>query len=215
MTDVVVPSFDDAFRKQFADLIEWRRDVRRFRPDGIDPAVIEHLVSLACLSPSVGNAQPWRFVLVDDAARRARVRDSYAACNADALNSYAGEQAKLYASLKLSGLDVAPVHLAVYCETRPDEGHGLGRQTIPQTLHYSVAGAVQTFALAARAMGVGVGVVSILDPVEIAAILDIPASWDLVSYLCVGYPEEEHKDPELVRYGWQNRLPVDAVIFRR
>jgi 5,6-dimethylbenzimidazole synthase len=209
------PVFDAAFRRRLADLILWRRDVRRFRADPLAPEVIDRLIALACLSPSVGNAQPWRFVLVEDAAARARVRASYAAANAEALHAYAGEKARLYATLKLSGFDKAPVQMAVFCDTAPEAGAGLGQRTMPLTLHYSVAGAVQTLALAARAEGVGVGVVSILDPEEVRQALAAPAAWDLVAYLCLGYPEEEHADPELERFGWQERLPWQHFVSRR
>lgn len=214
-TTPAAPVFDEAFRQRLADLILWRRDVRRFRTDPVSPALIDALIRLACLSPSVGNAQPWRFVLVEDAAVRARVRRSYAAANSDALHAYQGDRAKLYATLKLSGMDQAPVQMAVFCETAPEEGQGLGRRTMPQTLQYSVAGAVQTLQLAARAYGIGVGVVSILDPAEVQAALEVPDTWDLVAYLCLGYPEEEHVDPELERYGWQDRLSWQTFVSRR
>lgn len=213
--DVPAPVFDEPFRHKLRDLIAWRRDVRRFRTDPVDPALVDELIALACQSPSVGNAQPWRFVLIEDPALRARVRHNYAAANSEALHDYAGEQAKLYASLKLSGLDQAPVQMAVFCETAPAEGKGLGRRTMPLTLHYSVAGAVQTMALAARAWGIGVGLVTILDPEDVERMLDVPESWDLIAYVCLGYPEEEHADPELVRFGWQDRLSTDHVVMRR
>lgn len=209
------PVFNETFRQGLNTLIQWRRDVRRFRPDPIDPRLIDELIRLACLSPSVGNAQPWRFVMVEDGGARARVRRSYAAANSEALHDYKGDRAKLYATLKLSGLDKAPVQIAVFCETAPQEGGGLGRRTIPQTLQYSVAAAVQTMALAARAQGIGIGLVSILDPEEVRQALDVPETWDLVSYLCIGYPEEEHADPELERYGWQDRLPWETFVTRR
>jgi len=35
--------------------------------------------------------------------------------------------------------------------------------------------------------------------------LDTPDGWTLVAYLCVGYPQEEHTDPELERVGWERR----------
>jgi 5,6-dimethylbenzimidazole synthase len=209
------PQFSGGFRYHLGELIEWRRDVRRFIPDPLAPEILDDILRLACLSPSVGNSQPWRFVLVEDAANRARIRHNFSAANSDALHAYKGEKAKLYASLKLAGLDVAPVQLAVFCETMPAEGDGLGSRTMPQTLQYSVAGAIQTLALAARAYGVGVGWVSIIDPVDVKDSLDVPESWELVSYLCLGYPQEEHRDPELERYGWQARLSHKTFISRR
>ncbi len=158
------PCFDASFRSLLTELFRWRRDVRRFRCDPVDANVIEELVALATLAPSVGHSQPWRFVSVEDAERRRAVIDNFNRCNAAALASYEGEAAALYARLKLAGLCEAPVHLAVFCEKAPDAGHGLGRMTMPETLAYSVVGAVQNLALAARAHGLGVGWISILDP---------------------------------------------------
>jgi 5,6-dimethylbenzimidazole synthase len=209
------PRFDAVFCRQLEALFRWRRDVRRFREDPLEPALMETLIGLATLAPSVGNSQPWRFVRVGDPARRQAVRGIFEDCNRAALNDYEGERARLYAQLKLSGLDRAPEHLAVFADTTTRAGDGLGRKTMPETLAYSVVGAVHGLWLAARARGVGIGWVSILDPVRIRSVLDVPADWMLVAYLCVGYPEEEHIDPELERAGWQHRLDVNALIVQR
>lgn len=209
------PLFDAAFNEKLGKLFQWRRDVRRFRRDPVAPELVEGLVSLATLAPSVGHSQPWRFVSVEADERRKTIIASFNRCNGAALSAYEGEEAALYARLKLAGLQEAPVHLAVFCDRATELGHGLGRMTMPETLTYSVVGAVQNLALAARARGLGVGWVSILDPQEVMAILDVPADWQLVAYLCLGWPEEEHLDPELERHGWQARAPQNAVIYRR
>jgi 5,6-dimethylbenzimidazole synthase len=210
-----VPDFDDAFAERLGDLLRWRRDVRHFRSDPVDDATIERLVGLAGLAPSVGFSQPWRFVRVDDPDRRADAVASYERANADALAAYRGEEAQRYAKLKLAGLREAPVHLAVFCDTKTETGHGLGRQTMPETLAYSATMAVHTFWLAARAHQIGVGWVSILEPDEIARALDVPATWRLVAYLCVGYPVDDQERPELERAGWEQRDERAAEIYRR
>ena len=151
------PVFDDAFRARLEELIKWRRDVRRCVADEVDDALVNKLLGLAALAPSVGNSQPWRFVKVRDVDRRQKIIENFAACNADALADYEGGQANLYASLKLAGLKEAPVHLAVYCDTETGAGHGVGRKTMPEMLQYSVVGAVNTLWLAARARGLGMG----------------------------------------------------------
>ena len=197
--------FDDAFRAEFEELIKWRRDVRRFTGEPVDPELIAHLLELADLAPSVGLSQPWRFVEVVDKSARKAVIASYERCNADALESYDGDERALYARLKLEGLREAPVQFAVFCDEETSRGKGLGRQTMPEMLRYSVVTAVHTFWLAARASGVGVGWVSILDPEAVRKALDAPEHWTLVAYLCVGYPREEHDDPELERAGWEQR----------
>ncbi len=209
------PEFDALFCEQLEALFRWRRDVRRFRPDPVAPAVIDDLLRLATLAPSVGNSQPWRFVKVTSAARRAAVRANFLECNRHALEAYHGERARTYARLKLAGFDRAPAQLAVFVDTETTCGAGLGRRTMPETLAYSVVGAVHALWLAARARGIGVGWVSILDPVRVGIDLGVPPSWSLVAYLCIGWPEEEHLDPELVRAGWQQRLDLAAVVTER
>lgn len=209
------PRFDPAFRATLRQLLLWRRDVRRFRQDPVEVGLLQDILEQACLAPSVGNSQPWRFVLVESAECRKAALDSFLACNAAALAEYEGPQARLYASLKLAGLQEAPVQLAVFCDSTTRRGHGLGRRSMPEALEHSVVAAVHTLWLAARAHGLGVGWVSILDPARLRERLDAPASWSLVAYLCIGYPKEEHLDPELVRSCWQERAPFESLILRR
>jgi len=59
------------------------------------------------------------------------------------------------------------------------------------------------------------GWVSILDPEKVRQILDVPHDWTLVGYLCIGYPVEEHLDPELERAGWQERAEAESFIVER
>ena len=171
------------------------------------------LFDLAALAPSVGNCQPTRFVRVDDNARRAGIRANFEAANRDALAAYAGDRAALYAKLKLAGLNDAPVQIAVFCDEGTELGHGLGARTMAETRRYSTVCALHTFWLAARACGLGVGWVSILDPGTTAETLDVPRAWTFIAYLCVGFPREEHLIPELERAGWQAR-EAHAVLRR-
>src|SRR5947208_1239684 len=129
--------FDDAFRSRLRDLFAWRRDVRRFRPEPLPAGTLERLIETACLSPSVGLSQPWRFVIVDDAGRRRAVIEDFRACNAEALSSYTGARAELYAGLKLAGLEEAPSHLALFADRGTTAGAGLGRRTMPEMADYS------------------------------------------------------------------------------
>lgn len=209
------PVFDDAFRRQLAELFRWRRDVREFRAVPPPPALLDELLAAACLAPSVGLSQPWRFVIVDDPARRAAVRRNFETANAAALQAYEGEKAQLYARLKLAGLDQAPWHVAVFADHETGQGHGLGRRTMPETAEYSVVGAIQTLWLAARAAGIGMGWVSILEPAPLASDLDVPDGWIFVAYLCLGYPAAESETPALERVGWESRRPSTEFVLRR
>lgn len=209
------PHFDSEFRARFTDLLIWRRDVRRFQTTPLPDGLLEELLTLACLAPSVGLSEPWRFVDVRIPGTRQRIREEFERANADALAGYSGEQAALYSRLKLAGLDRAPLQLAVFADLSTPQGSGLGRQTMPETLEYSVVGAVSTLWLAARAYGLGVGWVSICSAENVREILDIPQAWRLVAYLCLGYPEAESDTPELEREGWEKRNSGKFSLLER
>lgn len=208
-------TFDPTFREQLRELFIWRRDVRRFRSDPLPDGLLAKLIEIASLSPSVGLSQPWRFVIVNSKARRSAVIEDFKICNSAALRSYSGERASRYATLKLAGLEEAPGHLAVFAETVGPIGHGLGCKTMPQTVEYSVVAAICSMWLAARAEGIGLGWVSILDPFRIQEILDVPRSWKLIGYLCIGYPEEDSDLPDLERAKWEyRRSPAEFIVSR-
>ena len=207
------PDFSDEFRLGLITLMQWRRDVRRFKTAPLPDGTLERLLALASIAPSVGLSQPWRFVVVDAPERREAVRACFEHCNAEALQCFSGERAALYAGLKLAGLAEAPCQFAVFADRTTAQGHGLGRLTMPATIDYSAVMAVHTLWLAARAEGIGMGWVSILDPAEMASILDTPPEWTLIGYFCLGYPSEEDCVPTLEREGWEQRRP--PVVLRR
>ncbi len=209
------PDFDPDFRARLYALLAWRRDVRQFRRERLPPGTIERLIALAHLAPSVGLSQPWRFVLVETPARRAAMRDNFTRCNAAALAAQAPERARHYACLKLAGLDDAPCQLAVFADRAARQGHGLGRHTMPETIDYSAVMAAHTLWLAARAEGIGMGWVSILDPAAVAAALDVPAEWRFIGYFCLGYAEAADTVPALERAGWERRRPAGEFLIRR
>jgi 5,6-dimethylbenzimidazole synthase len=209
------PIFNEAFYNELRLLLEWRRDVRRFCTDPLPHGLVEELVALASLAPSVGYSQPCRFVRVDDPKRRASVIESFQRANQAALASYQGADADLYSRLKLAGLRESPVHLAVFCDRTTSTGKGLGRQTMPQALQYSAVMAICILWIAARARGVGVGWVSILEPEEVTRALEVPESWELIGYLCVGYPLSDDDKPVLMRVGWEKCDPRAATLLVR
>src|SRR5260370_8138871 len=210
-----VPEFDDAFRARLIELVAWRRDVRRFRPDPLPQGALERLIETACLAPSVGLSQPWRFVTVEDPARREAVREEFRACNAEALASYAGDRAGRYAALKLEGLREAPHQFAVFCDRATTVGHGLGRRTMPEMAEYSVVAAICTLWLAARAEGIGLGWISILDPACMSGLLDVPEAWRSIPYFFLAYPPRHDDPPELERVRWERRRLAQSCVLAR
>ena len=209
------PTFEPPLRDALADLLTWRRDVRAFRTDPLPAGALERLLATACLAPSVGLSEPWRFVIVDESHRRRAIRENFEAANATALAAQDESRRALYARLKLAGLDQAPAHVAAFADPDDAQGHGLGRATMPGALDFSVAIAVHTLWLAARLEGIGLGWVSILDPDAVATTLDVPSRWRFIGYLCIGYPATQDDCPSLQRAGWERRRDPASRVLRR
>ena len=206
-------AFGDAERDAIYRVIAARRDVRRGYIDKPLPdEVLQRLLAAAHRAPSVGLMQPSRFIVVRDLAIRQAVHDLFEEANARAAATYDGEQRERYDALKLEGILEAPQNLCIVCDTGSERGHKLGRHTMPETAAYSTVCAIQNLWLAARAEGVGVGWVSILDPVRLRATLQIPEHMLPVAYLCLGYVDQFATEPELERSGWETRVPLESAV---
>ena len=207
------PPFNEAERAAVYRVIAERRDVRRgFLDAPLPDDLIGRLLAAAHSAPSVGLMQPSRFIVIRDYGIRKAVHQIFEAANRRAVDNYNGEQAERYSGLKLEGILEAPQNLCVLCDRGSERGHGLGRQTMPETAIYSTVCAIQNLWLAARSEGVGVGWVSILDPVELLKLLNIPGHLTLVAYLCLGYVEGFASEPDLERFGWEKRADLKTVV---
>lgn len=193
--------------------IATRRDVRRgFIDKPMPEELLRRLLSAAHCAPSVGLMQPSRFIVIRDRGVRSAIHEAFLQANEQATETYSGERREQYANLKLEGILEAPQNLCILSDPHSERGHRLGRHTMPETAVYSTVCAIQNLWLAARAEGVGVGWVSILDPARLRKILQIPERIVPVAYLCLGYVERFAVEPELQRSGWETRIPLEEVV---
>lgn len=205
--------FDENERNAVYRAIRERRDVRRgFLPEPVPDELLHRLLEAAHNAPSVGLMQPWRFIVVRDLAVRQRVHEIFLKANEQAMANYEGEQQQNYSGMKLEGILEAPQNLCIVCDSQSNQGHQLGRRTMPETAIYSAVCAVQNLWLAARAEGIGVGWVSILEPHSLRSTLKIPEQITPVAYLCLGYVDAFSKEPDLERAGWEKRTPLKSVL---
>jgi 5,6-dimethylbenzimidazole synthase len=205
--------FDECERRAVYRAIRERRDVRRgFLPEPMPDELLCRLLEAAHSAPSVGLMQPWRFIVVRDLGVRQNIHKIFLDVNQQALAGYEGERQQNYASLKLEGILEAPQNLCIVCDSQSSQGHQLGRRTMPETALYSAVCAVQNLWLAARAEGIGVGWVSILEPNLLRRALNIPEHITPVAYLCLGYVEAFAAEPDLERAGWEKRTPLKSVL---
>ncbi|MFZ5673700.1 MAG: 5,6-dimethylbenzimidazole synthase [Pseudomonadota bacterium] len=205
--------FDGAARDAVYRAIFTRRDIRgQFLPYPVPDQILARLLIAAHHAPSVGYMQPWNFILIRDAARKARIRDLVRRASSEEVRHIEDGRQALYRSLKLDGIIEAPVNLCVTCDRGRAAASPLGRWHNPEMDLYSTVCAVQNLWLAARAEGIGVGWVSILDKQELKSLLGIPPQVTPVAYLCLGYVSDFAVKPELESKGWRKRLPLDELI---
>jgi 5,6-dimethylbenzimidazole synthase len=205
--------FSDAEREAVYRAIFERRDVRRnFLKKPISRQVLTRVLTAAHHAGSVGFMQPWDFVVVRNHATKGDVKELFRQANAEAAARYRGSRAALYRSLKLEGIEEAPINIAVTCSRQRGGPHVLGRSTVRDTDLYSTCCAIQNLWLAARAEGIGVGWVSILDHGALKQVLGVPKPVTVLAYLCLGYVSEFATQPDLESAGWRERIPVDKLI---
>ncbi len=207
-------AFDPAARAAFHDVLRARRDVRRFRPDPVDPQVLDRVLGAAHTAPSVGHSQPWRFLVVDDPELRdqaALMADTQRLAQAAQLDPDSGRH---LLDLQLEGIREAPLGVVVCCDRRTAAAGVLGRATFPDADLWSCACAIQNLWLAARAEGLGLGWVTLFDPLDLAALLNLPDGVVTLGWLCLGWPDERPPEPGLERAGWSRRVSLADVVLR-
>ncbi|MGH7217563.1 MAG: 5,6-dimethylbenzimidazole synthase, partial [Nitrospiraceae bacterium] len=150
--------------------------------------------------------------VVREEATKRTVKQLFQQSNAQAAMRYEGVRATLYRNLKLEGIEEAPINICVTCSRQRGGRHVLGRSTVRDTDIYSTCCAIQNLWLAARAEGIGVGWVSILDYGALKRVLGIPRPVKVLAYLCLGYVSEFATQPDLETAGWRARIPVEQLI---
>jgi len=205
--------FSDDERAAVYRVIFERRDVRRnFVRKPIADEVLARILTAAHHAGSVGFMQPWDFVVIRQRTTKRAVKQIFTQANTEAATRYDGIRAALYRSLKLEGIEEAPINLCVTCTRQRGGRHVLGRSTVRETDLYSTCCAIQNLWLAARAEGIGVGWVSIMDHGALKQVLGIPKPVKVLAYLCLGYVSDFAVRPELETAGWRARIPVNELI---
>jgi 5,6-dimethylbenzimidazole synthase len=195
------------------DVINRRRDTRReFTGQPIPADALERVLAAAHCAPSVGMSQPWDFVLVRAPLTLGAFRDHVAHERQVFAGSLDGERAETFARIKVEG--IVESGLGVVVGYDPDRGgpHVLGRHAIDEAGLYSVVCAIQNLWLAATAEGLGVGWVSFYREDVLRELVGFPAHVRPVAWLCVGAVSGLPAVPDLERFGWRHRSPLDEVV---
>lgn len=208
-----IDAFSTAERKAVYKVIYERRDIRKeFLPKAIPSRVLMKLLTAAHHAGSVGFMQPWNFIVIKDADIKKQIKEIFKKENEKAIKNYVGSKRQKYSSMKLEGVEETSVNICITCDPTRGGAHVLGRNTIKKTDVFSTCCAIQNLWLAARAEGIGVGWVSILNNRSLKRVLSIPSHIEPVAYLCLGYVAKFPKKPMLETNGWHKRLPLGELI---
>jgi len=196
------------------DIMRQRRDVRgnHFLDTPLSNEIVQQILQVAEISPSVGFSQPWEFVIVREQETKQAIADVFAVENTKAEKQFSDDKRQQYGKLKLEGILKAPVNIAVFY--KPSADAVLGQTSMEEAGEYSVVCAVQNMWLMSRALNVGMGWVSILDSQKVKKILNAPQQNKLVAYLCLGYVDQFLDSPELEQLKWESRKPLKQVIYQ-
>ncbi|TCK04709.1 5,6-dimethylbenzimidazole synthase [Marinobacterium mangrovicola] len=203
-------SFSEQERAAVYRAIRERRDMRHFADEPLAPEVLERLLQAAHQAPSVGLMQPWRFIRITRPALRRKIRgliEQERQATAKALDERESE----FLRLKVEGVDRC-AELLVVALMDQREQHIFGRRTLPEMDLASVACAIQNLSLAARAEGIGVGWVSLFDPVAMGSLLKMPEGSKAVAVLCIGPVDKFYEMPMLEQEGWASAVPLTELL---
>ena len=197
-------------------VIAERRDMRHFLPTPVDAETLRRILQAAHQAPSVGLMQPWRFIRISDTTLRKAVHklvDNERIATAQAIGEFENTARMAeFLRLKVEGiLECGELLIATLCDKR--EQHTFGRRTLPEMDIASVSCAIQNMWLAARAEGLGMGWVSIFDPIKLAQLLNIPQGAKPIAVLCLGHVNTFYKEPMLIETGWATAKPLADMLM--
>ncbi len=200
--------------KTLEEIIISRRDVRgnRFLKKEIEQKDVDQILFAGINAPSVGFSQPWEFVMIKDQEIRSKIKNSFLEENAKAKALFKEEKLDAYTQLKLEGITESALNIAVFY--KPSYSPVLGQTTMKEAGVYSVVCAIQNMWLMARALEIGLGWVSIIDPEKVKEILNAPEDRQLIGYLCLGHVDVFYENPELERLQWEKRKDMNQVVIK-
>ena len=179
------------------------RAVRRLRPDPIDDAIIERVLTAATWAPTGGNTQPWRIVALTDADKKQALQDLYKPHWDSYLPGYEARLSHMPEDARASSIKAmdagnylaAHMHeaplIAVFCfnpKLMTITDSELDRPSVVGG--GSVYPAVQNFLLACRNEGLGCVLTTLLcyEEAAVKELLGMPEDWYPCAHIPVGYP---------------------------
>ena len=204
--------FNKNERDTLYKVIRARRDMRHFIPNSkIDNDVLQRILHAAHNSPSVGLMQPWRFIRLNDKLLKTKVAQQVEE-ERQKTAALMEEKKSEFLKLKVEGIKDCAELIAVI--QAPDDGTIFGRRTLPDEMALcSSACAIQNMWLSSRAENIGMGWVSLFDPVKLSTLLNCPSNSKPIALLCLGPVKEFYPEPMLQLEGWREAKNISSMVF--
>ncbi|HYI14588.1 MAG TPA: nitroreductase family protein [Thermomicrobiales bacterium] len=181
---------------EFADVVHKRRMVRHFKPDPIDPEVVDSMLRLAQRAPSAGYTQGQSYVIVTDPALRKEVARL---CGEEHYEEALGHPWISEAPVQA----IACVSEAAYHQRyqEPDKLQEDGSEIVwPVPFWFVDIGcSVMVLLLAAVDNGLAAGYAGIMDTAALKNLLGIPEDVTPVGVIPIGYADLDTPSPSLKR----------------
>ncbi|MGX9417802.1 5,6-dimethylbenzimidazole synthase [Vibrio sp. RC27] len=204
-------SYSDLEKDAVYRVIKERRDIRHFNNQPLEPGLLLRLLTVANQAPSVGLMQPWRFLRISDDILKNAIK-ALVERERNTTAELLGDRKSEFLKLKVEGiLECAELVVVALPEGR--EKHIFGRRSMPDMDLASVSCAIQNMWLAARAEGIGLGWVSLFDPIALAQLLNMPADSRPVAILCIGHVEKFYEKPMLIEENWAQAAPIESFLY--
>lgn len=173
---------------KFLDVLKHRASCRSYLSKPVEDEKIKQCLEAARLAPSACNKQPWRFKIVTDEALRKQIYEN-----------------GLLPGIPMPWLSNVPV-IVVLCADTNIITHTLApilSKVKYQLIDIGIAG--EHFVLAAEALGLGTCWIGWFKPKVIRKLLQIPRSYQILSLISLGYPDEKPNPPE--------KLSIESIVF--
>ncbi|MFO8128860.1 MAG: nitroreductase family protein, partial [Bacteroidales bacterium] len=180
--------------QDFRGLVMQRQSVRKYSGQTVAREKIQKCIEAARLAPSACNAQPWKFIVIDDPDVKDRV---------------AGETCGPLRSFN-KFVPRAPVIIALIIERSPVVP-SLGSKIKAKPYHYIDMGiAAEHICLQAAELGLGTCMLGWFNEKKIKAILKIPKKREIGLLITLGYPESAYRQRKKIRKAMEEVMFFNA-----
>ena len=204
-------SYSESDKNAVYRVIKERRDMRHFNKQPLEDGLLMRLLTVANQAPSVGLMQPWRFIRITESGLKIAIK-TLVEKERNTTSDLLGERKNAFLKLKVEGI-LECAELVVIALPDGREKHIFGRRTMPDMDLASVSCAIQNMWLAARAEGIGLGWVSLFDPIELSKLLNMPEGSRPVAIICIGHVEKFYEKPMLIEQSWIKAEGIETFLF--